>query len=234
MDHAQCLAGEVEHRIADARSILYAGIRKQELRERDGLDETIMEAARNSEYLTERLRRMTLELTADPVKYKDFAKELAGIQGIGISYTDFILTIILPVLVPHRKAQYTDYLYKPLYTALQNWCRKRREQHIEIPRYENATICFIHCYDEKLPLSRVRDNDNIEEKHILDVVGSFFLKSDSGIYVNTYHETKLAEMDRTYLYVMPAGQFPKWILRAGSVKEGIEKKSVSDAPVSIR
>ena len=38
---------------------------------------------------------------------------------------------------------------------------------------------------------RVRDHDNIEEKHVLDILAGFCLKSDSGLYVDTVHMTRL-------------------------------------------
>ena len=66
-------------------------------------------------------------------------------------------------------------------------------------------------YDSGLPLTRVRDHDNLEEKHILDVVGSFFLKTDSGLYLNSYHTTMLGKEDRTYLVIMENEKFPGWL-----------------------
>ena len=45
----------------------------------------------------------------------------------------------------------------------------------------------MHVYNKNLPLvGRVRDHDNIEEKHVLDIVSSFCMKSDSGFYVDTF------------------------------------------------
>ena len=52
----------------------------------------------------------------------------------------------------------------------------------------------------------------MEEKQILDVIDNFFLKSDNGKYINTYHEIALAETDRTHIYVMRKGDFPLWLM----------------------
>ena len=223
MDQTQRLAGEVEQRLADARAILRACIRQQETSGRVSLAEIIAEAAKNSEFLTDRLRRMTLELAPNPEQYRIFEKDLVRIHGIKVAYSERILSVQLPVLIPHRKVQYTDYVYKPLHVALRQWCRRRLDGHLEIPRFCRATVCFVHCYDMSRPLARVRDNDNIEEKHVLDVISHFFLKSDSGIYVNTYHETRLQEHDRTYIFVMPQETFPEWILQNQDMQEDIEK-----------
>ena len=83
-------------------------------------------------------------------------------------------------------------------------------------------ICFVHVYDETLPLARVRDHDNYEEKHVQDIITNFFLQSDSGLYTNTCHVTRMGEEDRTLLYVMDSSKFPAWISDFGK-ETGIEK-----------
>lgn len=144
------------------------------------------------------------------------------IHGIELEYKDEILRVSAPVLIPHRKDCYTDYLYKPLHTAFRNWCMQRAEEKLEIPTYTNCTICFVHVYDETLPLARVRDHDNYEEKHVQDIITNFFLRSDSGLYTNTCHVTRMGEEDRTLLYVMDSSKFPAWISDFGK-ETGIEK-----------
>lgn len=54
-------------------------------------------------------------------------------------------------------------------------------------------------------------HDNIEEKHVLDILAGFCLKSDSGLYVDTVHMTRLGEEDTTRLYIMDSRKFPDWI-----------------------
>ena len=144
-----------------------------------------------------------------------------SIQGLQLK-KDEILRVSAPALIPHRKDCYTDYLYKPLHTAFRNWCMQRAEEKLEIPTYTNCTICFVHVYDETLPLARVRDHDNYEEKHVQDIITNFFLQSDSGLYTNTCHVTRMGEEDRTLLYVMDSSKFPAWISAFGK-ETGIEK-----------
>jgi hypothetical protein len=84
-------------------------------------------------------------------------------------------------------------------------------------------LCFLN---KNLPLvGRVRDHDNIEEKHVLDIVSSFCMKSDSGFYVDTFHTTRLGMEDGTLLYVMEAKKFPGWI-RENSQLLDIEKEAL--------
>ena len=87
------------------------------------------------------------------------------IQGLQLK-KDEILRVSAPVLIPHRKDCYTDYLYKPLHTAFRNWCMQRAEEKLEIPNIYKLYDLFDHVYDETLPLARVRDHDNYEEKHV--------------------------------------------------------------------
>lgn len=215
LDHVQQVAGEVEQRVAEARTILRSYIRKDGAAGYGSLNDMVLEAAKNSEYLTERLRRLTLELTLDQRKYAGYKQELVVIHGIETGFSDGILEISMPAMAPHRKGGYTDFLYKPLYTALQHWCVAQADEGMEIPFFEYATACFVHEYDRTLPLGRVRDHDNMEEKQVLDVIDNFFLKSDSGKYLNTHHEIRMAERDRTRIYVMAQERFPAWISGRG-------------------
>lgn len=169
-----------------------------------------------------KLRRLTLEIVVNPKEYEKYKEDLVLIHGIELEYKDEILRVSSPVLIPHRKDCYTDYLYKPLHTAFRNWCMQRAEEKLEIPTYTNCTICFVHVYDETLPLARVRDHDNYEEKHVQDIITNFFLRSDSGLYTNTCHVTRMGEEDRTLLYVMDSSKFPAWISDFGK-ETGIEK-----------
>ena len=85
------------------------------------------------------------------------------------------LGITMPVLIPHRKEQYTDYLYKPLYIAFKQWCI---EQNQEQKRYRNMkNVRFVLCilYNRDLPLGRIRDHDNFEESMSLMWISNFFL-----------------------------------------------------------
>ena len=122
-----------------------------------------------------------------------------------------ILKVELPGLLSHRKNKYTDYLYKPVTMALENWCIRQQEQGEEIPQFERAAVCFLHVYDQKQSVARVRDHDNIEEKQMVDAMGMFFLVSDGGLYLDSYHTSTMGEEDRTYLFLMTQEHFPQWI-----------------------
>ncbi len=179
----------------------------------ENLTDMVLEASKTGEKLTEKLRRLSLEVVLDHMKYEQYQSDLVRIHGIEIQYLDGILEITAPVLVPHRKGNYTDYLYKPLQIAFRQWCMKRKEAHLEIPQFDYCTVCFLHLYDRALPLGRVRDHDNLEEKHVLDVISNFFLESDGGLHVDTYHITRLAGQDATRIFVIETEKFPLWAAR---------------------
>lgn len=95
--------------------------------------------------------------------------------------------------------------------VFKQWCICQNQEQKRIPEYEKCTVCFVHLYNRDLPLGRIRDHDNFEEKHVLDVISNFFLASDSGLHVDTYHITRMAEQDATEVYIMDTENFPKWL-----------------------
>ena len=190
--------------------------------------ELTRESSFYAEQLMERLRHMILDGEWPSEEKKRYREQLIESHRITVSYKDEIIKVVLPVLLPHRKGVYSDYIYKPLYLALKEWCRLRLEHGEELPFYEKATICFQHMYDGNLPKSHIRDHDNIEEKQAVDALGTFFLQSDGGLFLNTYHATMISNQDRTVLFLMPQERFPDWI-QEKSREADISKKSVIDS-----
>lgn len=215
LNEAQKLASDVERLLAESRNLVACYTRSHAESGYESLTDMVLEASKTGEKLTEKLRRLSLEVVLDDMKYEQYQSELVRIHGIEVAFSDGILEVTAPVLVPHRKESYTDYLYKPLHTTFWQWCRKRKEENKEVPEFQNCTVCFLHLYDRELPLGRVRDHDNIEEKHVLDVISNFFLVSDGGLHADTYHLTRMAERDATKIYVMDAEKFPLWVRAFG-------------------
>ena len=173
--------------------------------------EMTMEAALCAERLTERLRRLMLGAQFPPEYQTVYQRQLVQSHGIQIEYEENVLRVELPILLSHRKNSHTDYIYKPLFLALLAWCEERMDKKERIPSYTKATLCYVHMYDKRLSVARIRDHDNMEQKQAADALGMFFLVSDSGLYMDTYHTTVLGDRDRTLLYLMPAGLFGRWI-----------------------
>ena len=140
IDVAQRNAVEVERSLGEARSLLQTYRRKSINVRYADFSETILEASKSSERLTEKLRRLSLEVTLDVEKYEEYKSDIVQIHGIEVEHYDGILRISMPILVPHRKERYTDYVYKPLHTALQHWCVRREEENLIVPEYQSCTV----------------------------------------------------------------------------------------------
>lgn len=222
LDHqlleVQRAAGVMQDKLAEARNVKMLYDRSASSFQYSQLLDCILEASERAERVAGRLRSLVLGNTYDSLKKEEYCFKLVQIHEIAITYEDHILMAKLPFLMPHRKSKYTDYIYKPFFLALQNWCKNRQGEGKEIPVYQRATVCFVHEYDEKLPKTRVRDHDNIEEKQIVDALGMYFLVSDGGLYLDTYHTTIWGERDRTSLFLMERDQFCGWIYKRQSLE----------------
>ncbi|BDF35839.1 hypothetical protein CE91St62_39010 [Lachnospiraceae bacterium] len=146
----------------------------------------------------------------------NYMNKAAKVHGIQITSEENILTIRLPGLLPKRKAHVnTSFINEPLHYALKEYL-----EHNALPLFENCVVCFIQIYDERLPLRRIRDYDNLEFKQILDTISPFVLQDDNGLFCDSYHTTKLESADYTSIHIMDKAMFPKWLK--------LQKNSLSD------
>ncbi len=89
--------------LAEARNLLQAYARKCVNIHFENLNDMVLEAAKSSEILTEKMRNLVLQMTLDKRKYEQYQSDLVLIHGIEIAYEENILSISLPALIPHRK-----------------------------------------------------------------------------------------------------------------------------------
>ena len=228
LEEIQRIACKMQEKLAEARNAEEIYMRSGQCF--DFQYEQFMELTREcsicAEQLTERLRHMILDGDWPAEEKQRYRGQLIQSHRITVSYKDEIVKVMLPILLPHRKGTYSDYIYKPLYLALKDWCQLRLEQGESLPFYEKATICFQHMYDERLPKSRIRDHDNMEEKQVVDALGMFFLQSDGGLFLNTYHVSVISNQDRTVLFLMPQEWFPSWLQKENSGTDISKKAAV--------
>lgn len=204
----QELACLLEKKIGEAADMsLYDGESCLPYRYRD---ETILDAAGLSEKLTGKMRELLMETMTDTRLFLQYQEKVKEIHQFHVQYRSGILEVRLPALLPHRKEKYTEYLTRPLAAMLQDWCRERKEKGEDVPLFRQATICFVHCY---LDATAVRDHDNIEAKHVQDVMALFFLQRDDGIHLDLYHTSELAGENATFLYLMEREKFPEWVIQ---------------------
>ena len=137
-------------------------------------------------------------------------------QGIKISFSNSVLSITMPGLLPKRKLRTnTAFLHEPLNLALQTYVTEH-----SIPLYKRCVVCFSQIYDQSLSLQRIRDYDNLEFKQILDTIASYVLVDDTGLFCDSYHTTELGNYDHTVIFVMELGCFLEkiWIRLSKTTK----------------
>ena len=71
LEDAQKLMGRMEQYIVEARGVLQSCIRRQSEFQYAYLGDMIQETAKTSERLTDKLRRLTLEIVVNPKEYTD-------------------------------------------------------------------------------------------------------------------------------------------------------------------
>ena len=74
LDAGQKAAGHVEQMLAESRNLLLAYSRKTVNIHYENLSDMIVEAAKSSEVLTEKMRRLVLEMTLDTRKYEQIGR----------------------------------------------------------------------------------------------------------------------------------------------------------------
>ena len=76
LEDAQKLMGRMEQYIVEARGVLQSCIRRQSEFQYAYLGDMIQETAKTSERLTDKLRRLTLEIVVNPKEYEKYKEDL--------------------------------------------------------------------------------------------------------------------------------------------------------------
>ena len=122
---------------------------------------TAESAALLSEKSTAHLRNMFFSVSNEPPIY--YYPTAAEVQGIRVWAADNYLRVLLPALLPDKKKRDgCKFLLLPLQAAL--------VQSGPLPRFSDCVICVEHIYDHNLPITSVRDYDNLELKAVIDVI----------------------------------------------------------------
>ena len=144
LEEVQRQAGGLQECLAEARLIRTAQERSGSAFQRGCFMDCVMEASFIAEKLTGGLRRLVIENCMWKQEREAYGLGIVKLHGIRVKYEGGILKVELPGLLSHRKNKYTDYLYKPVTMALENWCIRQQEQGEEIPQFERAAVCFLH------------------------------------------------------------------------------------------
>ena len=82
LDDAQKVTAEVGELMAEARNILTSYARCKTENGYENFTDMILEASKKGEQLTEKLRRLSLEVVLDQVKYEKYQSELVAVHGM--------------------------------------------------------------------------------------------------------------------------------------------------------
>ena len=183
-------------------------IRVAGLMDRNGrcnLESRMMSLVRTAETTTVLLREMASRMVEPDAGM--FYDEVADLLGISVEECRHWIRIRVPAILPNRNARDNQtFLIRPLRRALAEFQRQT-----PIERFGACAICIVHGYDESMGTRRVRDYDNVETKHYLDVIESVFLTNDSGLLCSVLQTTDLTDRDETVFYIMLPESLPDWV-----------------------
>lgn len=155
-----------------------------------------------SEKSTAHLRNMFFSVSNEPPIY--YYPKAAEVQGIRVWAADNYLRVLLPALLPDKKKRDgCKFLLLPLQAAL--------VQSGPLPRFSDCVICVEHIYDHNLPITSVRDYDNLELKAVIDVIATFCLADDTGALCDSFQTTRFGYSSSTVITVMPKNCFSAWL-----------------------
>lgn len=143
LEKAWELAGKLEREIREAKDMsLYDGESMLPYRY---ACEAAMNAAETSEKLNGIIRELIAGMEMEETLYMKYRKDLVSIHGIIIRYERRTLEVRLPMLMPHRKNRYSEYLEKPLAIALRDWCGQRKKEGNPVPEFKGqlCALCII-------------------------------------------------------------------------------------------
>lgn len=172
----------------------------------------VLDAAMRGERLAVRLRELALCSTG--VKRRKYLLDCANTLGVTAAFENGILALTLPRQLPKRRWKNTEFLTQPVMAAL-----AELSEHVELPRFEKAVVCFVHVVEQSAAMASIRDHDNIETKQVLDVINACVLTDDNGILCETHQRTERGKTAHTEVYVMAAEAFPAWIIARKEVEK---------------
>ena len=171
----------------------------------DNYETLSTDAALRAERIACRLRHLIYSSTT--IRKGDYLRSASTMHGISIAYESGVLEVTLPTLLPKRRQRKSDeFLLDPLYFALEQYAKEH-----SMPHYRDCVVCFAQVYDRTLPPKLVRDFDNLDEKHLLDLISAFVMTDDTGLLCDAYNTAELGDQDCTRIYVMDKRQFPVWL-----------------------
>ncbi len=133
---------------------------------------------------------------------KEVLLRCADGMGITVQKENGILKVVLPMILPTKAKAKVEYLFEPLFFAMENFSRNE-----SVFIKEKAIMCIRFIYDrnnKKIPRG---DHDNKEVKQVIDAISAFVVPDDSDEYLSLCMVSSEGEYSHTEVYVMPEKDF---------------------------
>lgn len=162
----------------------------------DEFSEQFLQLAMRMEKLTDKTRNAAVINTGiDKDVYLSAASEELGIT---VEKVGEEVRITLPYLLPKKKTLYSDrYIVEPLAYVLQKYVDKYAPQKIR-----KALVCIRSVYDESSNPKHIRDTDNTEISHVMNIISTMLLVDDNMVDIllcsrqGTYTHTEITVSER--------------------------------------
>lgn len=175
----------------------------------------ITEAALLAEKITCKLRSLIYASTE--LRKPDYLVRAACAHDVQITYTEGILTISLPRLLPKRGGKYSSlFLLEPVHRAFEQFSTVQ-----QLPKFRECAVCIVHEYDANASEKLLFDFDNLQQKQLLDTIAVHVMTDDNALLCDIFCTAQRGEADRTKTFVMEKNHFPHWLLARQNDKKGI-------------
>ena len=138
---------------------------------------------------------------------KEILIKCADSMGITIQKKGEILEITLPMILPTKAKAKAEYLFEPLFFAMENFSKCE-----DVFINERVMMCIEFIYDKSNKNIRRGDHDNKEVKQVIDAISSFVVPDDSDNYLSLCQISSEGEYNHTKVYVMSERCFGAFFL----------------------
>lgn len=169
-------------------------------------EETLLRAVWEAEAAAIHLRQFAASALRPERSEPDTVGQLH--TGVEVSVTaEGWLKITLPAMLPHRgEKDPARFLNGPIHEAIHTCFRDKPR-----PRFRACVLVYEHIYDAARPRRRVTDHDNLELKHVQDVLEAAFLENDSAALCSAFQCSHMGDSDGTCIWILSPEQFPMWL-----------------------
>ena len=120
----------------------------------------------------------------------------------------------MPMLLPKKESGSAAYVRMLLLPALRRFFQGRQPL-----RISPCVLVYRHVYAKDRPDRALRDHDNIETNMASDCVALYAMEDDSPAACSHYECSAKGTEERTEIYVVPEGEFAKWLLSEKTMQE---------------